>query len=162
MLTSLVRSRQELVERCGHAYCIWMRRGRELAWPAAAVLGCSWSPVTVSIATVTPLASPHSAAWRLNSVSACLTKLVHCKSRIEAPLRGFGMVATGVGFDCGPHEMRISGKAIVATATPAVWRNFRRDQPVLAFFLAFAMTGTPLVADSNWDALENPILTLAR
>src|SRR3989442_412479 len=53
-----------------------MMSGPELASTAAAVLGCSWSPVTVSIATVTPLASPHSAAWRLNSVSACLTKLV--------------------------------------------------------------------------------------
>jgi hypothetical protein len=58
--------------------------------------------------------------------------------------------------------MRISGKAMVATATPAVWRNFRRDQPVLTLFFAFAITGTPLVADSNWDALENPILTPAR
>src|SRR6266481_7790999 len=134
-----------------------MMSGPELASTAAAVLGCSWSPVTVSIATVTPLASPHSAAWRLNSVSACLTKLVHCRSRIEAPLRGFGMVAVGVGLDCGPQEMRISGNAMVATATPAVWRNFRRDQPVLTLFLAFAITGTPL-SNSNRDALENPIL----
>src|SRR5260370_23395874 len=141
---------------------MWMMSGPELASTAAAVLGWSWSPVTVSIGTVTRFACPHSGGWGLNSVSACLAKLVHCRSRIEAPLRGFGMVAVGVGFDCGPHEMRISGKAMVATATPAVWRNFRRDQPVLTLFLAFAMTGTPLVADSNWDALENPILTPAR
>src|SRR5713226_7415646 len=148
MLTSLVRSTQELVYRCGHAYCIWMMSGPELASTAAAVLGCSWSPVTRSTATVTPLASPHSLAWRMNSASACLTKLVHCSSRIEAPLRGLGMVAVGVGLDCGPQEMSISGKAMVATATPAVWRNFRRDQPDLTLFLAFAI-GTPLVADSK-------------
>src|SRR6266436_3028891 len=121
-----------------------MMSGPELASTAAAVLGCSWSPVTVSIATVTPLASPHSAAWRLNSVSACLTKLVHCRSRIEAPLRGLGMVAVGVGLDWGPQEMSISGKAMVATATPAVCRNFRRDQPVLALFLPCAIAGSPL------------------
>src|SRR2546430_3827735 len=64
-----------------------MMSGPELASTAAAVVGCSWSPVTVSMATVTPLAAPHSAAWRLNSSSAGLTKLVHCSSRIDAPLR---------------------------------------------------------------------------
>src|SRR5260370_27103011 len=126
-----------------------MMSGPELDRTAAAVLGCSWSPVTVSIATVTQLASPHSAAWRLNSASACFTKLVHWRSRIEAPLRGLGMVAVGVALDWGPQEMSISGKAMGATATPAVWRNFRRDQPALALFLAFAITGTPLIANSN-------------
>src|SRR5260370_40020106 len=120
-----------------------MVSGAELAAAAAAVLGCTWSPVTVSIATVTPLASPHSAAWRLNSASAGLTKLVHCSSRIEAPLRGLGMVAVGVVLVWGPQEMSISGKAMVATATPAVWRNLRRDQPLLAFFFAVAMSGAP-------------------
>src|SRR6266849_10781195 len=122
-----------------------MMSGPEFASIAAAVLGCSWSPVTVSIATVTPLASPHSAAWRLNSASACLTKLVHCSSRIEAPLRALGMTAAGLELDWGPQEMIISGKAMVATATPAVCRNFRRDQPDLAFLLPCAMAGTPLL-----------------
>ena len=48
---------------------------------------------------------------------------------------------------------------MVATATPAVCRNFRRDQPASALFLACAMTGTPLLAKLCWDALEKPILT---
>src|SRR6267378_2709623 len=136
-----------------------MMSGPEFASTAAAVLGCSWSPVTVSIATVTPLAAPHSAAWRLNSASAGLTKLVHCSSRIEAPLRGLGIAAVGVTLDWGPQEMIISGKAMVATTTPAVRRNSRRDQPDLAFFFPCDMTGTPLLAKLCWDALEKPILT---
>src|SRR6266849_8330386 len=122
-----------------------MMSGPEFASTAAAVLGCSWSPVTLSIATVTPLASPHSIAWRVNSASAGLTKLVHCSSRIEAPFRGLGMVAVGVELDWLPQEMSISGKAIVATATPAVCRNCRRDQPVLALFFDCAMKGIPLL-----------------
>src|SRR5260370_4965835 len=116
-----------------------MMSGAALASTAAAVLGGSWSAVTRSTATVTPLASPHSLAWRMNSASACFTKLVHCRSRIEAPLRGFGMVAVGVGLDCGPQEMRISGNGMVATATPDVWRDFRRGQPVLTLFSAFGI-----------------------
>src|SRR5207244_1696765 len=127
-----------------------MMSGPELASTAAAVLGCSWSPVTVSMATVTPLAAPHSAAWRLNSSSAGLTKLVHCSSRIDAPLRGFGMVAVGAPLDWGPHAMLISGNAMVAAATLAVLRNSRRDQPNLAFLFPCAMPGTPLT-DSIWN-----------
>src|SRR5258708_4081112 len=106
-----------------------MMSGPELASTAAAVLGCSWSPVTVSMATVTPFASPHSAASRLTAASAGLAKLVHWSGGMEAPLRGFGMVAAGPELDWGPHAMRISGKAKVAPATPAVFRKSRRDHP---------------------------------
>src|SRR5204863_9256346 len=98
-------------------------------------------PVTVSIATVTPLAAPHSAAWRLNSASAGLTKLVHWSSRMEAPLRGLGMVAVAVEPDV-PQEMMTSGKASVAAATPAVLRKSRRDQPATAL-LPCVIAGTP-------------------
>src|SRR6266849_10118116 len=133
-----------------------MMSGPEFASTAAAVLGCSWSPVTLSTATVTPLAAPHSVAWRVNSASAGLTKLVHCSSRIEAPLRGLGTAAVGVPLDWGPQAMSISGKAMVATATPAVRRNFRRDQPDLAFFFPCDMTGTPLVLMQWWEAWRGP------
>src|SRR5207249_12199009 len=126
-----------------------MMSGPELASTAAAVLGCSWSPVTVSIATVTPFASPHSAAWHLNSASAGLTKLVHCSSRMDAPLRGFGMLAVGAPLDWRPHAMMISGKAMLAAATPAVLRNPRRDQPTLAVLFPCPMPGTPLT-DALW------------
>src|SRR5438132_9356223 len=104
-----------------------MMSGPELASTAAAVLGCSWSPVTVSIATVTPLAAPHSAAWRLNSSSAGLTKLVHWRSRMEAPLRGLGMVVGGPPLDWGPHAINISGKAGCAAPSPDVFERSRGD-----------------------------------
>src|SRR5256886_10205977 len=120
-----------------------MMSGPEFASTAAAVLGWSWSPVTGSTATVTPLASPHSAAWRLNSASAGLTKLVHCNSRIEAPFRGLGMAAGAGPPDWGPQAMIISGKARVAAATPAVRRKARRDPPDLAL-LPFVIAGNPL------------------
>src|SRR6266446_2303751 len=126
-----------------------MMSGPAPASTAAAVLGCSWSPVTVSIATVTPLAAPHSAAWRLNSASAGLTKLVHWSSRMEAPLRGLGMVAVGVELDV-PQEMMISGKASVAAATPAVLRKSRRDQSAMAL-LPCVIAGTPLT-----DSMPDP------
>src|SRR5207245_3536109 len=143
---------------CGQPYCIWMMSGPEFASTAAAVLGCSWSPVTVSTATVTPLASPHSAAWRLNSASAGLTKLVHCNSRIEAPFRGLGMAAVGVPPDWGPQAMIISGKARVAAATPAVRRKSRRDQPDLALFPCVIAGNPP--HRFNVGPREDPILTL--
>src|SRR5213593_971921 len=136
-----------------------MMSGPEPASTAAAVLGCSWSPVTVSIATVTPFASPHSAAWRLNSASAGLTKLVHWSSRIDAPLRGLGIVAVGAPPDCVPQEMMISGKASVAAATPAVFRKSRRDQPDLVLFPC-VIAGTPLCG--SMGPPENPILALVR
>src|SRR5437667_9988273 len=127
-----------------------MMSGPELASTAAAVLGASWSAVTVSTATVTPLAAPHSAAWRLNSASAGLTKLVHWSSRMEAPLRGLGMVAVGPPIDCGPHAMIISGNARAAAATPDVLRKSRRDQPDSALLFPCGMAGTPLTC-STWD-----------
>src|ERR671923_1902262 len=121
-----------------------MMSGPEPASTAAAVLGCSWSPVTVSTATVTPLASPHALAWRMNSASAGLTKLVHCSRRMEAPLRATGiLVVVVVGVD-PPHERMISGKARVATATPVVFKKSRRDQPDLAGFrFPFCMVDSP-------------------
>src|SRR6266540_3112824 len=127
-----------------------MMSGPEFASTAAAVLGCSWSPVTVSIATVTPLASPHSAAWRLNSASADLTKLVHWSSRMEAPLRGLGMVVVGAPLDWGPHAMIMSGKARAAAATPDVFRKSRRDQTTLAILFPCGIAGTSLTC-SMWD-----------
>src|SRR6266849_1185561 len=137
-----------------------MMSGPEPASTAAAVLGCSWSPVTVSMATVTPLASPHSAAWRLNSASAGLTKLVHWSSRMEAPLRGLGMVAVGVGVDWEPQAMIISGNAKVAAATPAVFRKSRRDHPDLALNLpCFICSNPPHLL--NVGPRENPIVTPA-
>src|SRR5207237_6528129 len=132
-----------------------MMSGPELASTAAAVLGCSWSPVTVSIATVTPLASPHSAAWRLNSASAGLTKLVHWRSRIEAPLRGLGMVVVGPPLDWGPHAMMISGKARAAAATPDVFRKYRRDQPSLALLFPRGMAGTPSLVECGTPGESN-------
>src|SRR5712691_10508598 len=119
-----------------------MMSGPEPASTAAAVFGCSWSPVTLSIATVTPLAAPHSVAWRVNSASAGLTKLVHWSSRMEAPLRGLGMADVGE-LDV-PHEMMISGKASVAAATPAVLRKSRRDQPDSAHLFPCGMARSPL------------------
>src|SRR5712692_853529 len=135
-----------------------MMSGPEPASTAAAVFGCSWSPVTLSIATVTPLASPHSVAWRVNSASAGLTKLVHWSSRMEAPLRGLGMVAVGPPLDWEPHEMIISGNARAAATTPDVRRKSRRDQPNSVLLFPCGMAEPPQFFKVRPQ--ENPILTL--
>src|ERR1700730_4901039 len=75
-----------------------MMSGPLPASTAAAVLGGSWSPVTVSIVTWTLLAAENSAACRLISASAAGTKLTHWRRRIDAPARARGIArAAGVG-----------------------------------------------------------------
>src|SRR5439155_19147526 len=109
-----------------------MMSGPLPAWTAAAVLGWSWSPVTVSTVTSTPLASEKALAWRRISSSAAGTKLTHWRRRIFAPALAFGIAPTAaVGEAAGdaappPHASRTGPAARPAAVRPAAPRNFRR------------------------------------
>src|SRR5215471_13349693 len=106
-----------------------MMSGPLPASTAAAVLGCSWSPVTVSMVTWTLFASENSLAWRLISASAAGTKLTHCRRRICAPALGLGIAPAGVGADDAglPPQAAISGPAASPAAVrPDVLRKSRR------------------------------------
>src|SRR5215471_3238400 len=109
-----------------------MMSGPLPASTAAAVLGCSWSPVTVSMVTWTLFASENSLAWRLISASAAGTKLTHWRRRICAPALGLGIAPAGVGealADGLPPHAAMSGPAdSPAAARPVVLRNSRRLQ----------------------------------
>src|SRR5437899_2363429 len=106
-----------------------MMSGPLPAWTAAAVLGWSWSPVTVSTVTSTPLASEKALAWRRISSSAAGTKLTHWRRWILAPALGFGIApAAAVGVAAGelvppPQASRIGPAARPAAVMPAAERN---------------------------------------
>src|SRR5690349_6583896 len=130
-----------------------MMSGPLPASTAAAVFGCSWSPLTVWIVTVTPLADENSAAWRLISSSAAGTKLVHCRSWTLAPALGLGIAAVlpeVLGLVDPPPQAssRAGPTARLPAARPACLRICRRsqtgDQPDGCSFSSLAMLGPPL------------------
>src|SRR5579859_4209299 len=114
-----------------------MMSGPLPASTAAAVFGCSWSPLTVWMVTVQLLAVENSAACRLISASAAGTKLVHWRSWILAPALGLGMVPTTVLLEvpfpvAAPQASRIGPNARELATRPVVLRNFLRDQSSFA------------------------------